>query len=65
VNRLERGRGAGAFLIETERGSLSSESVLVATSGYTGSVTRKLQKKIVPIGSFIIATERLPDELAN
>jgi glycine/D-amino acid oxidase-like deaminating enzyme len=36
----------------------------VGTSGYTGNVTRKLQRKIIPIGSFIIATERLSDELA-
>jgi len=53
------------FIIETERGSLSAESVFVGTSGYTGNVTRKLQKKIIPIGSFIIATEKLSDELAN
>jgi glycine/D-amino acid oxidase-like deaminating enzyme len=53
------------FLVETERGSLSAESVLVATSGYTGKVTSKLQRKIIPIGSFIIATEQLSDELAK
>ncbi len=63
VNRLERGEKR--FVIETERGSLSAKSVLVATSGYTGNVTKKLQKKIIPIGSFIIATEKLSDELAN
>jgi glycine/D-amino acid oxidase-like deaminating enzyme len=62
VHKLER-RGS-RFLVETERGSLTADSVLVATSGYTGNVTKKLQKKIIPIGSFIIATERLPDELA-
>lgn len=62
VHRLER-RGS-RFLVETERGSLTADSVLVATSGYTGNVTKKLQKKIIPIGSFIIATERLPDKLA-
>ena len=61
VIRLQR--SADRFLLETERGSLSATSVLVATSGYTGSVTRKLQKRIIPIGSFIIATERLPDAL--
>jgi glycine/D-amino acid oxidase-like deaminating enzyme len=37
----------------------------VATSGYTGSVTRRLQRKIIPIGSFIIATEKLPDALVK
>jgi glycine/D-amino acid oxidase-like deaminating enzyme len=63
VTRLER-RGKG-FLVETERGSLRAGSVLVATSGYTGRVTRNLQKKVIPIGSFIIATEKLPEELAR
>lgn len=63
VTRLER-RGT-RFHVSTERGSLSAESVLVATSGYTGSVTPTLQRKIVPIGSFIIATERISDELAR
>jgi glycine/D-amino acid oxidase-like deaminating enzyme len=65
VNKLERRRGADRFTLETERGSLSAESVLVATSGYTGNVTKKLQKKVIPIGSFIIATEKLPNELAK
>jgi glycine/D-amino acid oxidase-like deaminating enzyme len=63
ATRLER-RGQ-RFLVETERGSLRAENVLVATGGYTSSVTRKLQRKIIPIGSFILATERLPDELAR
>ncbi len=63
VTRLERGQNR--YHIETERGSLTANSVLVATSGYTGSVTRKLQRKIIPIGSFIIATERLPAALAR
>jgi hypothetical protein len=37
----------------------------VATAGYTGNATRKLQRKVIPIGSFIIATERLPVKLAH
>ena len=63
VSRLERSQKR--FVIETARGSLSAKSVLVATSGYTGNATWKLQRKIIPIGSFIIATERLSDELAH
>ncbi|MCL4270956.1 MAG: FAD-binding oxidoreductase [Anaerolineales bacterium] len=58
-------RSQSRFVIQTERGRLEAESVLVATSGYTGGATKKLQKKIIPIGSFIIATERLSDELAH
>jgi glycine/D-amino acid oxidase-like deaminating enzyme len=63
VTGLER-REKG-FLVGTERGSLRAGAVLVATSGYTGRVTKNLQKKVIPIGSFIIATETLPEELAR
>ncbi len=63
VNSLER--SGTRFFIQTERGKLEAGSVLVGTSGYTGRVTQQLQKKIIPIGSFIIATERLSDELAH
>ena len=63
VQRLER--QGNRFIVQTARGTISAESVLVATSGYTGSVTQKLQSKIIPIGSFIIATEKLTDELAH
>lgn len=63
VTKIERSQSR--FVIQTERGRLEAESVLVATSGYTGGATKKLQKKIIPIGSFIIATERLSDELAH
>ena len=63
INRLER--EGSWFILRTERGIVYAENVLVGTSGYTGNVTKKLQKKIIPIGSFIIATERLSDELAK
>jgi glycine/D-amino acid oxidase-like deaminating enzyme len=63
VKKIERRENR--FFLQTERGSLSTEAVLVATSGYTGGVTKKLQKKIIPIGSFIIATETLSDDIAK
>ena len=63
VTKLERGQSR--FVVETERGTVSAKSVLVATSGYTGKVTNNLKKRIIPIGSFIIATEKLSDELAR
>ena len=70
VNSLTRASsplsaGGTRFFIQTERGNVEAESVLVGTSGYTGSVTKKLQRKIIPIGSFIIATEKLSDKLAQ
>ena len=39
--------------------------MLVGTSGYTGAATPALRKKIIPIGSFIITTEVLPEALAR
>ncbi len=63
VTRLER--GANGLAVETARGKIVAEKVFVATSGYTSQATPKLQKKIIPIGSFIIATEKLSDGLAH
>jgi glycine/D-amino acid oxidase-like deaminating enzyme len=42
-----------------------AHEVFIGTSGYTGGCTPSLQKKIIPIGSFIIATEILPAPLAH
>lgn len=56
--------GSRGFNIHTSRGSLFAENVLVATSGYTSSATPALRNKIIPIGSFIITTQQLPDALA-
>jgi glycine/D-amino acid oxidase-like deaminating enzyme len=62
---IRLGRGERRFLVETERGPLKAENVFVATNGYIDSATPKLHRKIMPIGSFIIATEPLSDELAH
>src|SRR5580704_10859302 len=57
-------QGAQGWRVATPRGTLWAREVFVATSGYTSGVTPSLQKKIVPIGSYIIVTEPLPEELA-
>jgi glycine/D-amino acid oxidase-like deaminating enzyme len=59
------GRREKRFLVETKRGSLQAENVFVATNGYTGSATPELRRKIMPVGSFIIATEPLYYKLAR
>jgi len=63
VTKIEH--GAKRFFIQTGRGNLQAENVFVATNGYIDSSTPELRRKIMPIGSFIIATEPLPDELAH
>jgi glycine/D-amino acid oxidase-like deaminating enzyme len=67
ADKIERGsrQGKSGFSVETTRGLLFAENVFVASSGYTGSATPVLQKRIIPIGSFIIATEPLSDDLAH
>lgn len=56
--------GAQGWRLQTSRGAFWAQDVLIATSGYTSSATPALQKKVIPIGSFIIVTEVLPAELA-
>lgn len=59
------GRHQAGWQIQTERGVVRAHQVFVATSGYTGAATPALRKKIIPIGSFIIATDPLPEALAR
>ena len=64
IERASRNAGSG-FQLVTSRGPMFAKDVFIATSGYTSKTTPALQKKIVPIGSFIIATKRLPEALAH
>ena len=66
VEKIERdaSHSAQGWSITTFRGTLWAREVFVATSGYTSGVTPSLQRKIVPIGSYIIVTEPLPEQLA-
>ena len=64
VERESR-QGEAGWKISTSRGDLSAHQVFVGTSGYTGNATPALQKKLIPIGSFIITTEVLPEALAR
>ncbi len=67
VEALQRdsSQGESGWKVTTSRGALWAREVFVGTSGYTGNATPALQKKLIPIGSFIITTEVLPEELAH
>jgi glycine/D-amino acid oxidase-like deaminating enzyme len=67
VEGIERAANQGeqGWNISTSRGALWAQEVFVGTSGYTGSATPALRKRIIPIGSFIITTEVLPEKLAQ
>ncbi len=61
----ESHQGESGWKVITSRGPLWAREVFVGTSGYTGQATPALQKKLIPIGSFIITTEVLPEALAH
>jgi glycine/D-amino acid oxidase-like deaminating enzyme len=61
----EINNGACKFRVQTSKGALTARDVLLASGAYTTEATPALHKKIIPIGSYIIATEVLPAGLAR
>lgn len=57
--------GSG-FRLATDKGELRADAVLVATNGYSkdarGTAMPWLARRLVPLNSYIIATEELPPE---
>jgi len=45
--------------VNTIRGLVIAKKVVIATNGYTGSSTPWLKRRVIPIGSYIIATEEI------
>ncbi len=58
-------RDSEGFRLTSPRGTLQARDVLVATNGYTGTLTPWLRRRVIPIGSYIIATEMLDPALAK
>ncbi|MFO1328161.1 MAG: FAD-binding oxidoreductase [Rubrivivax sp.] len=61
AQRIERD-GEG-FAVHTVRGTVRARHVVVATNGYSSPLTPWLRRRVIPIGSYIIATEALPPGL--
>ena len=61
----ETNKGARKFRLQTSKGPMSAREVILATGAYTTAAAPALLKKIIPIGSYIIATEVLPADLAR
>ncbi len=55
----------GKSIVRTNHGEIEAEQVVVATNGYTSNQTPWLMKRIVPVESFMIATEELPSKVAK
>ena len=55
----------GVFHVSTTKGTIQARDVIVATNGYTGNSTPWMQRRVIPIGSYIIATEPLSGDRIN
>lgn len=53
-------RDGDRYRVTTTRGVTSARDVVVGTDGYTSGVTPWLARRVIPIGSYVIATEALP-----
>jgi glycine/D-amino acid oxidase-like deaminating enzyme len=63
VTGLERG-GDGVTLA-TARGEVKARDAVIATNGYTGPITPDQRRRVIPIGSYMIATEPLGEGVAE
>jgi glycine/D-amino acid oxidase-like deaminating enzyme len=57
VTRL--GRNGAKWTVSTSGGEVHTRDVLVASNGYTDAAAPGLQRRFIPVGSYIIATEPL------
>jgi len=61
VRRIQR--ASPGVRLHASHGPLDAREVLIATNGYTGRLLPWLARRVVPVGSYIIATERLGAEV--
>ena len=55
-------RETEGFWVHTNRGAIRSREVVLGTNGYTGPLSPWQRERLVPIGSYIIATEEIGEE---
>lgn len=58
-------REGQSFEVQTVKGPVKARDVLVATNGYTDASMPWLRRRVIPIGSYIIATEELPQAVVD
>ncbi len=57
-------RNGQEWRLMTQAGDVRARDVLIATNGYTDRAAPALQRRLIPIGSYIITTAPLPPEIA-
>lgn len=59
TNVISISKTRDGWTLETSRGQISADHLVVATNGHTGKATPWLRRRIVPIRAYMIATEPL------
>lgn len=62
VNITKSGTG---YVITTPKGQIKTGKVVLATNGYSGALMPWVRRRVIPIGSYIIATDPLPRPLMD
>jgi glycine/D-amino acid oxidase-like deaminating enzyme len=58
-------RSGAGWLVETPQGGVTADRVIIATNAYTGRLNDRLRRSVVPVPSFQIATDPLPEDLRH
>lgn len=58
-------RRGSRWVVTTAGGDIDARDVLIATDTYTGRASRTLRRRVVPVGSYAIATEPLDEALCR
>ena len=58
-------RQGSGFAVDTSQGRIITHKMALATNGYTPDFLRAIRRRIIPIGSYIIATEQLDENTAQ
>ena len=52
----------GGFVVQTSRGKIRARHLMLGTNGYTGTMTPWHRRRLIPVASYMIATEELGEE---
>jgi glycine/D-amino acid oxidase-like deaminating enzyme len=63
IERVSDGFGE-EFRVTTSRGVIQARELVIATNGYSGALAPWQQRRVIPIGSYMLATEPMPLERA-
>lgn len=58
-------RQSGQLALDTSRGTVRAGQIIIATNGYSGSLSTWHQRRVVPVPSYQIATEELGSDLVT